>query len=456
MIRREDDYGVEIPKAAAVEAGASIAATAAPHISSDMASAASPEREFSPATIGVLVASVIALSLGPSGLLFSTFTLFMEPISNEFGWSRAGVSFLMTVLGVSIAIGSPTKGYLFDRFGVRNVVTPLTFALGFAIAGLAVTRGDNIAIYALFALIGLLTPGNVPFGKIIAEWFHRKRGMAYGLLGLGYVLSAPAALQAGRLLIDSSGWRSTFLVFGALQLLVALPIVFFLLKSPPSSLIGTRLGSSGEAPHAAPGATLSDALRSSSYWLIVVNLVLGVFVYIGVMTHGVAILTEKGLSREDAATALSALSIGGMLSQPLLGYLMDRFATARIALPFGLAAPFGLAIVQVSNELPVLAFGFAVLGLGAGGEVGTTQYFVSRYFGLRHFSVIYGSIQPFTLSIAIGLGPFLLGLIYDLTGSYRLNFWIMEGALVVAATLLLLLGPYRYEASAQATADVRK
>jgi len=409
-----------------------------------------PKTEFSPRAIGVLVGSIVGLSLGPSGLLFATFTLFMQPMGDEFGWNRGGISFLITILGISIAIGSPTKGYLFDRWGVRNVVVPLTFALGFAIAALALTSGDNMAIYALFALIGLLTPGNVPFGKIIAEWFHRQRGMAYGLLGFGYVISAPLALQAARLLIDWIGWRFTFVVFGGLQLFVALPLLFVLLRSPPATAESPIVAiepSQNATPKSAPGASLGEAWMSRSYWLVVGNLVLGIFVYMGLMTHGVAILTEKGLSREAATAVLSALSIGGMFSQPLLGYLMDRFDTSRIALPFSLAAPIGLFIVQASSDIWALVAGFAIVGLGAGGEVGTTQYFVSRYFGLRNFSVIYGSIQPFTLALAIGLGPYLLGIYYDRTGSYQLDLRIMDVALITASFLLLLLGPYAFPVS---------
>ncbi|HBO0634483.1 TPA: MFS transporter, partial [Pseudomonas aeruginosa] len=96
-----------------------------------------------------------------------------------------------------------------------------------------------------------------------------------------------------------------------------------------------------------------------------------------------------------------------------------------------------------------------LIGLGAGGETGTTQYFVSRYFGLRHFSVIYGSIQPFTFAIAISLGSWLLGYFYDRADSYAGSTLVLLGAFGVAAGLLVMLGRYRYAIDGEARSHGR-
>ncbi|WP_415752826.1 hypothetical protein [Pseudomonas aeruginosa] len=85
---------------------------------------------------------------------------------------------------------------------------------------------------------------------------------------------------------------------------------------------------------ALPGATPGQAWRSADFWLIVGNLILGVFAVTGVMVHGVPLLQERGLSREVATDVLAALWVGMIVSQPALGYLLDRYDTPRIALPF--------------------------------------------------------------------------------------------------------------------------
>ena len=194
---------------------------------------------------------------------------------------------------------------------------------------------------------------------------------------------------------------------------------------------------------ALPGATPGQAWRSADFWLIVGNLILGVFAVTGVMVHGVPLLQERGLSREVATDVLAALWVGMIVSQPALGYLLDRYDTPRIALPFALLAALGLLLLLWRTAGAALGRGVPDRP-GRRRRTGTTQYFVSRYFGLRHFSVIYGSIQPFTFAIAISLGSWLLGYFYDRAGSYAGSTLVLLGAFGVAAGLLVMLGRYRY------------
>jgi MFS family permease len=133
-----------------------------------------------------------------------------------------------------------------------------------------------------------------------------------------------------------------------------------------------------------------------------------------------------------------------MLAQPILGFLMDRFDTPRVALPFTVAALLGFMLIQTTNAFIPLVVAIGLFGLGGGGETGTTQYYIGRYFGFRHFSTIYGSIQPLTLALALGAGPAVLGFCFDKTGSYDVDYKLMDAALIAAVLLLLLLRKYSY------------
>lgn len=81
-------------------------------------------------------------------------------------------------------------------------------------------------------------------------------------------------------------------------------------------------------------------------------------------------------------------------------------------------------------------------GAGAGGVMGVTQYWISRYFGLRSFSVIYGSVEMCAILVAVAGGPLLLGALFDSTGSYALGFRVMEAALLISTVSISLLGSY--------------
>ncbi len=327
---------------------------------------------------------------------------------------------------------------------------PLTAALALCLASLALAR-SGWQLYLLFALLGLLTPGNIPYARILGGWFERRRGAAYGILGLGFGVGGPLALYLGSACIDAFGWRATFLVYGLLEGLLALPLLYALFRERPGDLPQARRPPAG----ALPGATPGQAWRSADFWLIVGNLILGVFAVTGVMVHGVPLLQERGLSREVATDVLAALWVGMIVSQPALGYLLDRYDTPRIALPFALLAAIGLLLLLLGGPPALLWGAVFLIGLGAGGETGTTQYFVSRYFGLRHFSVIYGSIQPFTFAIAISLGSWLLGYFYDRAGSYAGSTLVLLGAFGVAAGLLVMLGRYRYAIDGEARSHGR-
>lgn len=393
------------------------------------------DREFSPAAIGVLLTSVVAIMLGPTGILLNTFSLFIAPMSDDYGWDRAEVSLLVTFFGLAVAVTSPLKGWLIDRWGARVVMLWLTAGLSLPLIGLALVEAVW-QLYALFLLIGVLAPGNLPYGRILGFWFRRRLGMAYGLLGLGFGIGGPVGLLIGHQSMELWGWRGTYVAYGVLQFGVALPLLLWLFRERP--LTAPRQHDQA----ALEGLSARQAWSTVSFWLVLLNQVLAVFVMSGMMTHGVPMLVERGLSRAQASAALAALWIGMMLSQPLMGWLMDRFPTPRVVLPFALIAVAGLLGFQYGQGGVALWLAVFLIGLGGGGESGTTKYLLVRYFGLRGFSVIYGSIQPFTFALSISLGAYLLGWLYDQTGDYRLAEWVLFGAFALAAASLLSFRRY--------------
>ncbi len=397
--------------------------------------------EFSPRAIAILTVCVLGNTFAASSLLMSTFTLLIDPLSRAFGWSRVQASLPLTLLFLSSGLSNPIKGYFIDRFTPRAVVVPLALVVGGVTAAVALADRAPLAIYLLFLLLGLLTPGNVPYGRAVGAWFSTRQGLGFGILGFGGAIATAAAIQFARLFIDGLGWRTAFLVIGAVQWFVVAPLVFFFLREPASAV--------DDAPkkpqQSVSGVSNARAFGSVSFWVILASLTLGAFLIAGISTHGVPMLVERGFSRAAAATALSALWIGGALSQPLLGYLLDRFDTARIAIPFALAATGGLLLLNLVHSAPGVWAAFLMLGLGCGGESGTTQYYISRYFGLRNFSVILGTIQAVTLVIGYSAGPFLLSLLFDRTGSYGVDLALLTATPAAIALLLFALGPYRYD-----------
>lgn len=390
--------------------------------------------EYSPAALGVLLASVVAIMLGPTGILLTTFSLFIAPMSLEFSWDRAQVVLLVTLFGLAVALSSPVKGWLIDRWGTRRLMLVSTALLAPLLMALAIIE-EVWQLRGLFLLLGIVAPGNMPYGKILGGWFVQRRGMAYGLLGLGFGIGGPVGLWVGHVCIETWGWRTTYFVYGVLEGGVALPLLWWLFRERAVPV-------QQAAPAVEQGVSEFEAWRTPTFWLLLINQVLTVFVVSGVMTHGVPMLIERELTRGQAATVLSALSIGMVVSQPLMGGLMDRFQTPRVALPFALIAVLGMLIFESANGFGGLWLSIFLIGLGGGGESGTTKYFIARYFGLRRFSVIYGAVQPFTFALSISLGAWLIGALYDQAGSYELAEWTLLGAFLLATLILRGFRPY--------------
>jgi MFS family permease len=171
----------------------------------------------------------------------------------------------------------------------------------------------------------------------------------------------------------------------------------------------------------------------------------------GCLIHLVPLLTDRGISPQSAALAASLLGGALLLGRVGAGYLLDHFVASAVASTFFCGAAFGFVLLW-SGMTGGLAFAAAFLvGLGMGAEGDIIAYLVSRYFGLLAFGEIYGyAFAAFTLGGVVG--PLLMGLGFDSTGSYRLVLGIFVLASLAAAVLMTRLGPYRLWEPASAVA----
>jgi predicted MFS family arabinose efflux permease len=190
------------------------------------------------------------------------------------------------------------------------------------------------------------------------------------------------------------------------------------------------------------GLSGREAWRTGAFWLM-----LGGFFLVSTGVHGCLIhlaplLTDRGISAQNAALATSLLGGSVLLGRVGTGYLLDRFLTSSVAVCFFCGAALGIFLL-LSGAAGCLAFVAAVLvGLGLGAEGDLMAYGVSRYFGLHAFGEIYGyALAAFGLGAVVG--PLLMGMSFDATGSYRLALTVLGGATLTAAGLMARLGSYR-------------
>jgi predicted MFS family arabinose efflux permease len=159
----------------------------------------------------------------------------------------------------------------------------------------------------------------------------------------------------------------------------------------------------------------------------------------GCLIHLVPLLTDGGLSAEKAALAASLFGVANMIGRLCGGYLLDRVFAPYVVVATFCGAAIGIALLVIG---PMWAFPATILlGLSAGTETDSVPYLVSRYFGLRAFGKIYSYIF-ITIPLGGAVGPLLVGLGFDSSGSYTVPLAVCSMGLVGAAAMMARLGPY--------------
>ncbi|UCG08257.1 MAG: MFS transporter [Desulfobacterales bacterium] len=386
-----------------------------------------------------------------SGVVSFGFTSVFKPIADEFGWSYARVSIAASIRGLEIALLAPIVGLLLDRIGPRKLIFTGALLTGFGLTFLS--RIHSLwTFYGAFALIAVGTStciGVVPI-TVTGYWFHRRVSLATGIVVCG---SAAGGLLVPivTMVIDSFGWRTAMVVFGAATWLILLSLSIIVRHSPeryglfpdgePCPDADELQGSAGQAKSAYKDLGVWQALTTREFWHLQTAFICHVFAIHAVLTHVMPYLSSIGFSRPIgslAAGAIPVLSVAGRLS---FGWLGDRQDKRRItAIGIGLTgiSLFGFAFLERSGEW-LLAPVIILLSIGYGGPVPMIPAMLREYFGRSHLGSIVGLSQGMAMVGSI-TGQLLAGFVFDTYGRYQAA-WIVFAAVNLLGALSILSAP---------------
>ena len=385
----------------------------------------------------VVAATFVGLALSYAPFTVFVFGTLVQPLQAEFGWSRAEMSFALTVTNLTIVFGSPALGLLVDRFGPRRVVLPSVFLMGLALVAMTRMSANIWSLYLGFFAITVLGLGTLPhsYSRLLIGWFDRRLGLALGIALAGFGVGAALVPQLATGMTTAFGWRSAYLLFAALVLALSLPLAYCLLKERSNGEADTPSGPG-------PGLSGREAAGTSDYWLLLVSFFLVGIAITAILSHLVPMLIDRGMGQTAAARCMSALAVGLIFGRMLAGYLMDHLFAPFVTAGFITVGLAGGICLLALGAVGTWAFVAAVLvGLATGSEISEIAYMVGRYFGQRSFGLIYGLMfGAFQLGSSIA-AP-MMGYYHDVNGDYTGALWALVVVALVGALLVVLMAPY--------------
>ncbi|MFT3976112.1 MAG: MFS transporter [Sphingomonas bacterium] len=326
----------------------------------------------------------------------------------------------------------PLFGILVDRYGVARFIAlgTMLFALSYAVLS---AMPDALWIYlGLIAFMGLIAgPLSSPlvFTRPLIASFERWRGTAVSIgMSGGYVLSV-VVFPILSATIAAWGWRAGFLLLAPLTLVTGGAAAFLLRNDGRPATAGTM--------EAAEGASLREAVRSRSFWLLLAAIILGTVSAGGIVGHLQPLLSDKGVGAAEVGLYASLFSVSVIGGRLAMGVLLDRLWPPLVGCASLILPVAGLLILAMpASGAPVLIGSMILLGFGQGAEGNLIGYFTARLFGRRAFGVIYG-VLGFGYGVAFSIGGVAFGYSFDLTDSYSTAL-LVSGAMSVAGGFAML------------------
>ncbi|HYX62651.1 MAG TPA: MFS transporter [Burkholderiales bacterium] len=392
----------------------------------------------------IVLAALCCVGFARQGSAVATLSIFVEPLTREFGWSRTALSGAVSLGGVLAALVAPAIGPLLDRRGSRLVLCAAVLVNGVVLTLLSLTP-SLLVFYVLFCIARMNWAGAFDLGiyGAVNNWFVARRAQAASFAVLAQMAGLVVMPLVGQYAIEHGGWRGGWVTLGMLTLVVGfLPAWLFVARRPEDLGLapdGARQGTNtavASAPLVEPRFSRAQAMRTPAFWLLMAYTVLIYPAQAGVSLHQASHLVERGIDGGTAATIVAMFSfMSGM------GTLVSGFLARRMPLRFVLALVAGMLAVGAAlmSRIATSADGFAaagIFGLGIGGVLTLLPVAWADYFGRANF----GAIRGVALSaqvLAQAAGPLIAGVLRDLTGDYRVALYCFAGLALLSAAVAL-------------------
>ena len=389
--------------------------------------------------------SAVLARMAPS---ITTLTLFIFPLSEQFGWSRTLISGSVSAGALAALVLSPAIGWAIDRYGVRMVLVVSMLVMGLAMSSLAWAT-TPLTFYLAYAAARVVfhTPAPIGASTVVSRWFIRERGRAIGVIFLcGSIGGLVFTLLAAQM-IEHFGIKAAWLTIGIVVVAVSVAPSLVLIVERPEDL--GLLPDAGQDDGPVPREnlnvnddswTVSETLRTKSFWILFFMGMAVLGVSTGINVHLGAYYQDQGLTLTLAAVAIGFSWVVAGFSSLTWGWILEkiesRYAYSMVFLIMGTSTLF-LLTVNTTTEAFIVA---AMVGsISAGSNVITTIMY-ANYYGRDSLGRIRGISETGVL-LGQSTGPLVAGMIFDSRESYSLVFLIFGGIALACSLIVLTAKP---------------
>lgn len=397
--------------------------------------------------VGAAMVTNLVIGAGLVGYLPG---VFLEPMTEELGWSRAEFITSFTTGQFVTAATALVIGSHLDRHGGRGLMLAGTTITVVALFLTAEVRElwQWVLLRGVIQPIGLGMAGSLVVNVALSKWFVRYRGRAIGIAAVGFSLAGIVVPNALTPVVDEFGWSAGWRLLAVVTAMLILPAALVMRRQPEDYGLrpdGRTAGGAHEARDAererldyTTSMTRGEALHTSALWLLVVAFGTVGLTLLALVTQAIPLLTDAGFSRGTAAAMLAVLTLPGLLSRPFWGVAAEHIEPRRLATAAFVALGAGVLVIIVgarAQSLATVAVGFFAMGSGMAGYVPVQEVMWATFFGRRYLGAVRSTAMPVSLALGAS-GPVLVASYYDRIGSYDGIFVALSGLVLASAVLI--------------------
>lgn len=370
----------------------------------------------------IVVAAGALMTCVAFGAVFSL-AVFLQPMADATGWSRAGISGAMTLVFLAMGVGGFAWGTLSDRIGARPVVLAgsVLLALGLALASRA---GSLLEFQLAYGLLVGFAAGSFfpPFIAVVSNWFDSQRALAVSLTTMGVGVAPMTVSPFASWLLTGQDWRGAQMTIAILAALIMIPAAL-LVRQPPGQPAGAAAPGAGGAGE----MSLGEALRSLPFIVLGLTYFACCAMHSGPIFHTISYAIFCGVPAMAAVSIYSLEGLAGLGGRVLLGVLGDRYGAKPVLIAGLLVQALAAGAFVFASRLGEFYAVSFVFGLAYGGVMPLYAVLARSYFGPHIMGGVVGAAS-LVASLGMALGPLAGGWIFDAYGTYT---WLYVGSFAV-------------------------